>query len=436
MQRKIYQDLINWKNSANRKPLILQGARQVGKTYIANIFGEREYANTVYCNFEKEPSLRDFFVDLNPKRILEKIGNLKRQTIMPGATLVIFDEVQACPEALTSLKYFCEEASEYHIISAGSLLGVSTHRNEFSFPVGKVDFLNMHPMDFEEFLLACGNGSLVDEIKRCYIDDKALDRPLHEKALEFYRTYLYVGGMPEVVEEHLKSGNSNIVRSKQQAILDAYFADMGKYNSEPEIPKTRLIYKNISTQLAQENRKFKYAAVKKGGRASEFKKAREWLCMAGVANELHRIEQIKLPLNAYQSTSDFKFYMNDVGLCCASLNILPVDIMFDNPGLADFKGGLAENYVNNQLMANGFSRFYWTSGNQAEVDFIIRLGNDVIPIEVKSGDNTRARSLGVYMNKYKPKYCIRVSMRNFGFENNIKSVPLYAVFCVRQETTE
>jgi len=430
MERKVYEDLVKWKNSLDRKPLVLQGARQVGKTYIVNIFGAKEYANVVYCNFEKETGVQDFFSDLTPINILRKIGAYKRKDILPGHTLIIFDEVQACPKALTSLKYFCEDANEYHLIAMGSLLGVSTHRESFSFPVGKINFLNMYPMDFEEFLLASNNEFLVNEIKKCYVENTPLDHPFHEQALELYKIYLLVGGMPEVIEEYLKNKNFDLVKIKQQTILDSYFNDMGKYNSEPQIPKTRLVYKNISTQLAKENRKFKYSSIKSGGRASEFASACEWLCLAGVANQLYRLQQIKLPLNAYKSSDDFKFYMNDVGLCLASQDLLPDDILFDNPKLNDFKGGLTENYVNNQMIVNRNNCFYWTSGNQAEIDFVTRLNDDIIPIEVKSSDNTRSRSLNVYASKFNPKYMIRISTKNFGFENNIKSVPLYAVFCI------
>lgn len=430
MQRKIYKDLLNWKNSPTRKPLVMQGARQVGKTYIVNLFGAQEYINVLYCNFEKEPGLKDFFNTLDPMVILRKLGNYKRKEILPEHTLIIFDEIQACPEALTSLKYFCEEANEYHVIATGSLLGISVHRDKYSFPVGKVEFLEMYSMDFEEFLIAQDETYLVEQIKECYETKKPMDRLFHERAIEIYKKYLYVGGMPEVVEEYLKNENYELVKIKQQAILDAYFDDMGKYNKESEIPKTKLVYRNISTQLAKENKKFKYADIKKGGRASEFQNSIEWVCLAGIANRLFRLDKIQLPLRANASDSDFKFYMNDVGLCSASQDLLIDDILFDNVDINNFKGGLTENYVNNQLIVNKHTPYYWTSGNQAEIDFITRLDGDIIPIEVKSSDNTRSKSLNEYVTKFKPKYSIRVSSKNFGFENNIKSIPLYAVFCI------
>lgn len=430
MERKIYKDLLLWKNSPDRKPLILQGARQVGKTYIVNYFAGKEYPNFVYCNFEKDTGLHDFFSSLAPNEIIKKISLYKRKQILPSDTLIIFDEIQACPEAITSLKYFNEEANDYHIIALSSLLGVSVNRQSFSFPVGKVQFLTMYPLDFEEYLMANGEDSLIELIKTSFDNNKTLDTAFHERALDYYKEYLFVGGMPEAVIEFTKNKNTELVRIVQQSILEAYHNDMGKYNKQSEIPKTRIVYKNISTQLAKENKKFQYKYVKEGGRASDFENAIEWLCLAGIASQNYRIEQIMLPLNAYRSLSDFKFYMNDVGLCGASQDIYYEDILGSNSLFDNFKGGLAENYVYNQLTANKYNLFYWTNKNQAEIDFIARIGNDIIPIEVKSNDNTRSKSLASYMQKYVPKYAIRISAKNFGFENGIKSVPLYAVFCI------
>lgn len=431
MERKIYKELLAWKNSTDRKPLILQGARQVGKTYIVNYFAGKEYSNSVYCNFEKDDGLPDFFKDLTPEKIIRKLSLYKRKEIFQENTLIIFDEIQACPEAITSLKYFNEEANGYHIIALGSLLGVSVNRGNFSFPVGKVQFMTLYPLDFEEYLMARGEDGLIELIRECYERNTPLDSAFHERALEYYKEYLFVGGMPEAVEEYGKNHNPELVRIIQQTILESYQNDMGKYNRQSEIPKTRIVYKNISTQLAKENRKFQYKSIKQGGRASEFENAIEWLCLAGIASQNYRIEQIMLPLNAYRSLTDFKFYMNDVGLCGASQDIHYEDIMGENPLLDNFKGGLAENYVFNQLTENGLSLYYWTSGCQAEVDFITRIGEDIIPIEVKAKVNNRARSLGVYVERYKPSYAIRISQKNFGFENGMKSVPLYATFCIK-----
>ncbi len=432
MNRKIYNYLLNWKISNDRKPLILQGARQVGKTFIASTFGDNEYSNVVICNFEQEPDLKEFFKKLEPKTIIENVSAYKRKEIIPGHTLIIFDEVQACPEALTSLKYFNEQANEYHIIATGSLLGIAVNRQETSFPVGKVETVTMYPMDFEEFFLACNekNSTIIENIKKCYKDNTPIPQPFHDMALDAYKRYLYVGGLPEVVDIYIKTNNYEMVRIKQNEILNDYLNDMSKYNRASEIPKTRLIFKSISTQLAKENKKFKYSSIKRGGRSKDFEQSLEWLSLVGVANQLFRLEQIKLPLLANKSNNDFKFYMNDVGLCAANQKIIIDDILYSNPSFDDFKGGLTENYVYNQLLINGFDLYYWTSKSDAEIDFISRIGVDIIPIEVKSSDNTRSKSLNVYMKEMKPKYAIRISSKNFGFENNIKSVPLYAVFCI------
>ena len=431
MERKIYKELLAWKRSPERKPLILQGARQVGKTYIVNFFAGKEYSNSIYCNFEKDTGLHDIFKNLNPETIIKKLGLYKRKEIFRENTLIIFDEIQACPEAITSLKYFNEEANEYHIIALGSLVGVSVNRGSFSFPVGKVQFMTLYPLDFEEYLLARGEQGLIELVRESYESNEPLESVFHERALDYYKEYLFVGGMPEAVAEYGKNHNPELVRIIQQTILESYQNDMGKYNKQSEISKTRTVYKNISTQLAKENRKFQYKSIKQGGRASEFEGAIEWLCLAGVASQTYRIEQIMLPLNAYRSLSDFKFYMNDVGLCGASQDIYYEDIFGENPLFDNFKGGLTENYVFNQLTINGLSLYYWTSGSQAEVDFITRIGDNIIPIEAKAKINTRSRSLGVYVERFKPAYSIRISQKNFGFENGIKSVPLYATFCIK-----
>lgn len=430
MKRKIINQLIEWQNSSDRKPLILQGARQIGKTYIVNEFASTQYQNSVYCNFEKETELASFFENLSTLEIIKKLSVYKRKEIIPEKTLIIFDEVQACPEAITSLKYFNEESNQYHIIALGSLLGVSVNRGISSFPVGKIQFMNMFAMDFEEYLLAKDESYLIEKIYKCYAENSPMEEAFHNRLLEYYREYLFVGGMPAVVENFIKNKNpdySNILKSD---ILDSYQNDMGKYNKQSEIPKTKIVYKNISTQLAKENKKFQYRQIKSGGRASEFENSIEWLCLSGIASQVFRLEHICLPLEANRSLSDFKFYMNDTGLCCSQQKLLFEDIAFENPMLNEFKGGLAENYVFTQLKAKNFDLHYWTNENQAEIDFITRIGKDIIPIEVKSSDNTRSKSLMAFINRYNPPYAIRISTKNFGFENGIKSVPLYAVFCI------
>ena len=431
MERKIYQDLLNWKLNNDRKPLILQGARQVGKTYIVNYFAGKEYVNSVYCNFEKDSQLHDFFDNLDPMTIIKKISLYKRKEILPHNTLIIFDEIQACPQAITSLKYFNEEANDYHIISLGSLLGVSVNRSNFSFPVGKVQFMTMYPLDFEEYLMAKNEHELISLIKNCFLTNTPLDRAFHERAIDYYKEYLYVGGMPEAVMEYNRNSNPELVRIIQQSILESYLNDMGKYNKQTEIPKTKIVYKSIGTQLGKENKKFQYKNIKHGARSKEYQEAIEWITLSGIATQLYKLETVLLPLNAYQSLTDFKFYMNDVGLCTASQNIYFEDILSNNELLSIFKGGLTENYVFNQLLSNNIKSYYWVSDGVAEVDFVVRLNNDIIPIEVKSTENIRSKSLSIYKDINKPKYSIRISLRNFGYENEIKSVPLYAVFCIK-----
>lgn len=431
MERKIYQDLLKWKLNNNRKPLVLQGARQVGKTYIVNYFAGKEYVNSVYCNFEKDSQLHDFFDNLDPMTIIKKISLYKRKEILPHNTLIIFDEIQACPQAITSLKYFNEEANDYHIISLGSLLGVSVNRSNFSFPVGKVQFMTMYPLDFEEYLMAKNEHELISLIKNCFLTNTPLDRAFHERAIDYYKEYLYVGGMPEAVMEYNRNFNPELVRIIQQSILESYLNDMGKYNKQTEIPKTKIVYKSIGTQLGKENKKFQYKNIKHGARSKEYQEAIEWITLSGIATQLYKLETVLLPLNAYQSLTDFKFYMNDVGLCTASQNIYIEDILSNNELLSIFKGGLTENYVFNQLLSNNIKSYYWVSDGVAEVDFIVRLNNDIIPIEVKSTENIRSKSLSIYKDINKPKYSIRISLRNFGYENEIKSVPLYAVFCIK-----
>ena len=284
----------------------MQGARQVGKTYIVNYFAGKEYANSVYCNFEKDSRLHDFFDNLDPMTIIKKISLYKRKEILPHNTLIIFDEIQACPHAITSLKYFNEEANDYHIISLGSLLGVSVNRSNFSFPVGKVQFMTMYPLDFEEYLMAKNEYELISLIKNCFLTNTPLERAFHERAIDYYKEYLYVGGMPEAVMEYNRNSNPELVRIIQQSILESYLNDMGKYNKQTEIPKTKIVYKSIGTQLGKENKKFQYKNIKHGARSKEYQEAIEWITLSGIATQLYKLETVLLPLNAYQSLTDFK----------------------------------------------------------------------------------------------------------------------------------
>ena len=431
MYRKIMNYLEEWRQSPHRKPLILQGARQVGKTYSLLAFGRNHYENVAYFNFETNPKLNATFdEDISPAYLIPILSHIAGQTIVREKTLIIFDEVQLCERALTSLKYFCEDAPDYHIVVAGSLLGVAVNRTQFSFPVGKVDIKTMYPMDMEEFMLALGEDDLVERIRECFQNDAPLPSALHDKAMLLYRQYLVVGGMPECVLQFAQTKDYILVRHTQDTILTSYLNDMSKYNTANEIKKTRLTYDNITVQLSKKNTRFQYKLIKKGGRASEFENAIEWLTLSGIVSQVYRVEQIKKPLENYRDIDAFKIYVSDLGLLCAKKDLAADDILYMVEELSDFKGGMAENYVNTQLMMNGYRTYYWESERGAEIDFIIQRNGQLIPIEVKSADNTKAKSLKVYIETFKPAYAIKISARNFGFEDGKKTVPLYAVFCI------
>ena len=431
MYRKISSFLETWKESVHRKPLVLQGARQVGKTYSLLEFGRTHYENVAYFNFETNPKLGvTFDEDISPDYLIPILSHIAGQTIVKEKTLIVFDEVQLCERALTSLKYFCEDAPDYHIIVAGSLLGVAVNRAKFSFPVGKVDMKTLYPMNMEEFLLALGEEDLVTRIKSCFVNNTPMPSALHDAAMQLYRQYLIVGGMPECVAQFAKTKDYILVRYTQDTILASYLNDMSKYNNLNEIKKTRLAYDNITVQLSKKNTRFQYKLIKKGGRASEFENAIEWLCLSGIVSQVYKVEQIRKPLENYRDIDTFKIYVSDLGLLCAKKDLLANDILYMSEELNDFKGGMVENYVNVQLTINEYNTYYWESQRGAEIDFVIQREGKLIPIEVKSADNTRAKSLKVYMETYKPAYAIKLSAKNFGFEDNKKTVPLYATFCV------
>lgn len=431
MYRKIMSFLEAWKESGHRKPLILQGARQVGKTYSILEFGRTHYENVAYFNFETNPKLnKTFDENISPDYLIPILSHIVGLTIVKEKTLIVFDEVQLCERALTSLKYFCEEAPDYHIIVAGSLLGVAVNRAKFSFPVGKVDIKTLYPMDMEEFMLALGEDVLVKQIKDSFACNSPLPSALHDAAMQLYRQYLIIGGMPECVMQFSQTKDYILVRHTQDTILASYLNDMSKYNNLNEIKKTRLTYDNITVQLSRKNTRFQYKLIKKGGRASEFENAIEWLCLSGIVSQVYKAEQIKKPLENYRDIDAFKIYVSDLGLLCAKKELVANDILYMVEELNDFKGGMAENYVNVQLTTNGYSTYYWESERGAEIDFVIQIEGQLIPIEVKSADNTRAKSLKVYMETYKPNYAIKLSAKNFGFEDDKKIVPLYAAFCI------
>lgn len=431
MYRKITNFLETWKKSEHRKPLILQGARQVGKTYSILEFGRLHYENVAYFNFETTPKLNETFAEnISPDYLIPILSHIAGQTIIKEKTLIVFDEVQLCERALTSLKYFCEDAPDYHIIVAGSLLGVAVNRAKFSFPVGKVDMKTLYPMDMEEFMLAMGESTLAEQIKRSFVSDIPLPSALHDAAMMLYRQYLIVGGMPECVKQFAETKDYIWVRHTQDTILVSYLNDMSKYNNLNEIKKTRLAYDNITAQLSKKNTRFQYKLIKKGGRASEFENAIEWLCLSGIVSQVYKVEHIQKPLENYRDIDAFKIYVSDLGLLCAKKDLAANDILYMVTDLNDFKGGMTENYVNVQLTINGYHTYYWESKRGAEIDFVIQREGQLIPIEVKSADNTKAKSLKVYMETYHPAYAIKLSAKNFGFEDGKKTVPLYAAFCI------
>lgn len=431
MQRKIMKFLKEWKDNPHRKPLILQGARQVGKTYSLLEFGRNYYENVAYFNFESSPKLESVFEgDITPNYLIPLLSHIAGQTIIKEKTLIIFDEIQKCERALTSLKYFYEEAPEYHIAVAGSLLGVAVNREKYSFPVGKVDIKTMYPMDIEEFMTAMEKEDLVNCIRDCYKNNKPMPQILHDEAMNLYRQYLVVGGMPECVMKYAETKDYILIRHTQNMILEGYLDDMSKYNSKNEIKKTRLAYDNITVQLSKKNTRFQYKMIKKGARAAEFENAIEWLALSGIVSRIYKVEKIKKPLENYRDIDSFKVYVSDVGLLCAKKDLMAQDILYMSDEINDFKGGMTENYVNTQLVTNGHKTYYWMTDRGAEVDFVIQLEGDIIPIEVKSADNTRAKSLNVYIQTNNPEYAIKLSSKNFGYENGKKTIPLYAAFCI------
>ena len=436
MYRKVSEYLEQWKASKYRKPLIIQGARQVGKTYAILDFGKKHYDNVAYFNFQTSETLAATFAEnISPAYLLPILSHISGQTITRGNTLIVFDEIQLCERAVTSLKYFCEEAPEYHVIAAGSLLGVAVNREKYAFPVGKVDRYTMYPMDLEEFLLACGEEGLVDRIHACFNENSPMPVALHEAALNRYRQYLAVGGMPEVVARFIDTQDYTQVRHVLETIQMDYLDDMSKYQDNAnEIKKTRLTYGTVAVQLSKKNTRFQYKIIKTGARAAEYENSIEWLVSAGLLSRIYRAEQIEKPLENYKNIDDFKIYLSDMGLLAAQKDIRAEDIFFMEEELADFKGGMTENYVNTQLIRSGFRPYFWRNEKGTkEVDFVISLKSKLIPVEVKSGDNVASVSLNEYVKLFNPAYSIRISERNFGFENNIKSIPLYAVFCIQDD---
>ena len=432
MERKIIERLKGWKEKKNRMPLILNGARQVGKTYILKQFGRDCYTNTVYINLENNGRARSVFEeDVNPRRTIEYLEALTGMKIVAGETLIILDEIQSSERALAALKMFREEAPEFHIAAAGSLLGVALHREKFSFPVGNVDEMTLYPLDLEEFLWAMGKHELADAIRQHYDNDEPMFKPLHEEALEWYRRYLVIGGMPAAINAYHEENSLLAAAEPQQNIINEYIADMAKYAIPATTVKIRACFNSIPAQLAKENKKFQYKVVQRGGSATIFGESIDWLLFAGITLKCQKVEHGFLPVAVYADLSDFKLYMGDVGLLTLKSempgNLLLSPLNEDNT----FMGGLVESYVAQALTANGHSLYYWRNDNRGELYFVLQLGDKVIPVEVKKGRHSKARSMDMFRKKYECPLSFRISAANFGLANGIKSIPLYAVFCIQ-----
>jgi len=402
------------------------GARQVGKTFILKEFGNQEYTNTIYLNFENNPRLCKLFdSSLDPKIILKSLNIETNTEIIEGKTLLIFDEIQECPNALNSLKYFCENAPEQHIVAAGSLLGVKLAHVK-GFPVGKVQFLTLYPLGFLEFLEALKETRLKNFIEE-QKNIEPLPPNLHEKLLTYFKEYLFVGGMPEAVAEYIDSQNISKVREIQKNILNAYSLDFAKHAPKEQIMKINQVWNSIPNQLSKENKKFIYSAIRQGGRAKEFEVALQWLVEAGLIHKTSLISTPKIPLSAYADINIFKIYLVDIGLLGAMSNLSAKTLLHENELFQEFRGAIVENYIAQELVHSHYSLFYWTSEGKAELDFIIEQDDFIYPLEVKSGNSSKKKSLRVYSDTYHPQMLIRSSPKNLRKDGDILNCPLYLI---------
>lgn len=432
MYRIVLEDLQKWQNSPHRKPLLVTGIRQCGKTYILKQFGERFFEDVAYFYFEGNSRLASIFTaDFDIQRIVDELGIVRKQKIVPGKTLVIFDEIQACPEALTSLKYFQENLPELHVVCAGSLLGVALKRNNISFPVGKVQRLKMYPMSFKEFLLANGHEALLEGIKKYDVKEplpELYTAPL-TKELKYY--YL-VGGLPEVVSRWVETHDFSEVAALQDAILEDYANDFAKYAPNNDVPKINWIWQSVPQQLAKENNKFFFSHVKEGKRSKDLEDALEWLKNAGLVMALELVNNPELPLSFNADASYFKVYLADVGLLCRRCGLNADTVLAESALYKNFKGALTENYVLTELIKLKISPYFWRSGNTAELDFLFEDKNRLVPVEAKAEIHTRAKSYGLFCKKYQPQMGFKMSMKNIGINNDgdteTVSLPLYLLW--------
>lgn len=431
MYRKFYEQLVEWEQKRIPTPLLVIGARQIGKTWIIRKFCEETYPNYIYINLEERADIASVFKgNLDPETILLQISQILGQRV-DDTTPIFFDEIQSCERAITSLKYFCESDKSYRILCAGSLLGVKLKRFEGSFPVGKVRILKMYPMDFEEFLLACGEDLLRDGIREAYLRRMPLAEGVHEKALRLYQDYLYIGGMPQAVLSYLENGKLAV--EVDSLIYDnlrlAYLADMTKYVTSPaESVKITEVYRSIPRQLAKENPKFRYSEVKPKANKRDYFAPIDWLDASGMIYKVHRLEAPLSPLNGYENSDSFKVYLSDTGLLTHMCGLHYRDLLPDVHNI--YKGAVTENYVMQQFASKNCALYYFKPSESMEIDLISDLNEQIIPIEIKSGRNKRSTSLRNYREKYQPDYAIRFSELNFGWQDQLFSIPLYAVWCI------
>ena len=425
MERSIYSSLKKWKESPTRKPLILQGARQVGKTYILKEFGAREYSEVVYINCDDNNDMQNMFVDYDVDRIIRSLSAISGISIKPSTTLLILDEIQEVERGLASLKYFCEKAPEYHVAVAGSLLGITLHEGT-SFPVGKVDMLYMYPMDFEEFLLAMGKEQLVELLRN---NSWAALTPLRGMLTELLRQYYFVGGMPEAVKTYVERGDIWEVRSIHSKIIDAYRNDMSKHAPKQQVQRINMVWNSIPSQLARDNKKFIYGALRKGARANDFEIAIQWLVDSGLVHKVHRISKPVVPLKFYEDMASFKLFLLDCGLLGALSETPPEQILIGDNVFEEYKGAFTENYVLQQLksLPRTFVYYYSNENSTLEIDFVVQHEAHVIPIEVKAEENLRAKSLRQFVTDNSGLHGVRFSMSDYREQDWLTNVPLWAV---------
>lgn len=425
MERSIYSSLKKWKESPTRKPLILQGARQVGKTYILKEFGAREYSEVVYINCDDNNDMQNMFADYDIDRIIRSLSAISGVSIKPSTTLLILDEIQEVERGLASLKYFCEKAPEYHVAVAGSLLGITLHEGT-SFPVGKVDMLYMYPMDFEEFLLAMGKEQLVELLRN---NSWAALTPLRGMLTELLRQYYFVGGMPEAVKAYVGRGDIWEVRSIHSKIIDAYRNDMSKHAPKQQVQRINMVWNSIPSQLARDNKKFIYGALRKGARANDFEIAIQWLVDSGLVHKVHRISKPVVPLKFYEDMASFKLFLLDCGLLGALSETPPEQILIGDNVFEEYKGAFTENYVLQQLksLPRTFVYYYSNDNSTLEIDFVVQHEAHVIPIEVKAEENLRAKSLRQFVTDNSGLHGVRFSMSDYREQDWLTNVPLWAV---------